>query len=89
MVLLTQMLGICFFRVEDPSAYDVVGSVVRDTKPAWDVEMLRALMAFPIGLAAEGFGTVWKCAAVWAFVAFLVLPDDVLLDKPVEKIDGG
>lgn len=34
--------------------------------------MLGALVAFPVGFAAEGFGAVWECAAIGSFVAFLV-----------------
>lgn len=87
-MLLAQMLAVCFFPVEDPSAYGAVGSVVRDTKPAGDVEVLGALVALPVSLAAEGFGTVWECAAIRPFVTFLVLPDGSLLDDIRQKDRG-
>lgn len=81
------MLGICFFPVEDASACGAVGSVVRNTEPAWDVEMLRAFVALPVGLAAEGFGTLWECTSIRPFVSFLMLPVDSLLHKiPPEDI---
>ena len=84
-MLLAQMLAVGFFPVEDPVAYGALSSVVRDTKPTWDVEVLRAFVALPISLAAERFGTVRKCAAIWPFVTFLVLPDGSWLDAIRQK----
>jgi hypothetical protein len=48
--------------------------IVGCADPAWNVEMLGGFMTFPVGFAAEGFGAVRECAAVWSFVAFLVFP---------------
>lgn len=31
-------------------------------------------MAFPVGFAAERFGTVWEGAAIGSFMAFLMFP---------------
>lgn len=49
-------------------------------EPAWNVEVLGALVAFPVGFAAEGLGTVGECAAVWSLMTFLVLPIGLMLD---------
>lgn len=81
------MLGICFFLVEDAPAYGAVGSVVRDTEPAGEVQVLGAFVSLPVGLAAEGFGTVRKCTTIGPFMSFLVLSDGSSLDKNCKE-DG-
>lgn len=45
------------------------------TEPACDVEVLGAFVAFPVGFAAEGLGTVGECAAVRTLMTFLMFPD--------------
>lgn len=44
------------------------------TSPAFQLEMLRVLMTFPVVLAAERFGTVVESTAVGLRMPFLVLP---------------
>jgi len=72
-VVLGQMVGVCFFAIEDALAgVGAIGGVGEGAEPAGEVEVLGGLVAFPVGFAAEGFGAVRECAAVGAFVAFLV-----------------
>lgn len=66
------MLGECLFAVEDALAGGGFGGVVEGAEPAGEVQVLGGFVAFPVCFAAEGFGAVWECAAVGAFVAFLV-----------------
>lgn len=54
---------------------------MQSAQPARDMEVLGTLVALPVGLAAERFGTVRECAAVGPFVTFLVLPSCSLLGR--------
>jgi hypothetical protein len=72
--VLTLVLRICFYPAEYPLAGGSLVRIVGCADPAWNVEMLGGFMAFPVGFAAEGFGAVRECTAVWSFVAFLVFP---------------
>lgn len=72
-VVLVQMVGVGVFAVEDALAGSgPSGGVGEGAEPAGEVEVLGGLVAFPVSFAAEGFGAVWECAAVGAFVAFLM-----------------
>jgi hypothetical protein len=70
----THVLRICFYPAEYPLAWGSLVRIMGCADPAWDVEMLGGFMTFPVGFAAEGFGAVRECAAIWSFVAFLVFP---------------
>lgn len=65
-------LGVGFLAVEDAVAGGVFGGVVDVQSQSGEVEVLGGFVAFPVCFAAEGFGAVWECTAVWAFVSFLV-----------------
>lgn len=80
-VLLTQMMDVGFLPVEDLPARDVFDGVAGATEPAGDVEVLGALVTFPVGLAPEGLGAVRECTAVRPFVALLVFSVESLLAR--------
>lgn len=76
MMLLSQVLGICLLAIEDPATRGILLVIVKGAQPACDIQMLRALVAFPVRLAAERLGAVGESTAVWSLVTLLVFPRD-------------
>lgn len=71
-MVLTQMLDVRVLSIEEPHARGAVPAIVDRAEPAGDVEVLGAFVTFPVCFAAEGLVTVWECAGVGSFVAFLM-----------------
>lgn len=80
--MLTQVVGICVNSIEQPLARGACLHIMFCAEPTWYTEMLGALMALPVRLAAKGLGTVGECTPVGSFVTLLVFPDDVLWLEP-------
>jgi hypothetical protein len=70
--MLSQVLGIYFRSVKESLTVCTFARVMDSAEPAWDGEMLGALVAFPVGFATERLCTVGKCTAVRTFVALLM-----------------
>lgn len=75
--MLTQVVSICVGSTEQPLARGACSRIMFCAEPTWHTEMLGALMALPVGFAAEGLGAVGECTTVGSFVTLLVFSDDV------------
>lgn len=79
-MVLFEMLRKLFTAVEDLRAVtDLTAGIRLVTPPAFELEMLRVLMTFPVVLAAEDLVATLKGAAVGLGVPLLVLPVGLLV----------